>query len=145
MALLISIIRDNPQADRTAHQNLLRHLLLSPGYEDFLDAVIAQWSSINYKTARSVAFPPTAAELKERAVRRKELRAREDAAVKKAKGLIASRLFDFVMPNGKPLHDCTGGECMEAGGLFAKIGERVGKNNVVGHVLTVADIVQIAQ
>lgn len=143
LSLLIAVIKESPALDKAQHISSFRHLLLSSGYEDFMDVVIANWCSLQYSTARRAAFPPTKEELQAHAERVKEQRAREEEAVKKAKSLIASRLLDHVMPNGKLLRDCTGGECMEAGDMFAKIGKKVGKNNVVGDVLTAADIVKL--
>lgn len=144
LGLFISVIRDNPQADQSLHRRNLRGLLLSPGYEDFLDAVVDEWQRIKYSTAYRAALPPTTKEIKERSARRNEAAAREEGAVKRAKALIGGRLLDFVMPNGKPLRNCTGAECTQAGGFFSKIGKRVGPDSIVGDVLSEIDIAAMA-
>lgn len=51
-------------------------------------------------------------------------------------------LLDMILPNGKPLRDCTGTECAAFGGWFQVVGERVGKNKV-GDVLSEADLVEL--
>lgn len=44
---------------------------------------------------------------------------------------VAKKLtLSFVMPNDKPLGECTGTYCSEIGGVFALIGERVGTKKV---------------
>jgi hypothetical protein len=49
---------------------------------------------------------------------------------------IKARILDFVMPNNKPLRDCTGSEVAGFGRGFIKIAEKVGPDQRVGDVLT---------
>jgi hypothetical protein len=44
-------------------------------------------------------------------------------------------LLDLIMPNGKPLRLCTGQECTQFGGWYAKLGRRAGKKQI-GAVLS---------
>lgn len=143
LGLFISIIREAPKADQKAHRRALRGLLLSPGYEDFLDAVIDEWQRIKYSTALRAAVPPSTKEIKERVAQRKLAANREETAVEKAKALIGERMLNLVMPNGKPLRDCTGAECVAFGSYFTKIGQAVGPRRVVGKVLTADDLTRL--
>jgi hypothetical protein len=145
LGLFISIIREFPTADQTTHRRKLRNLLLSPGYEDFLDAVTDEWMRIKYSTAFRAAVPPSTKELRARAEVRKQEAAKANAAVAKAKALIGERLFNLMMPNGKPLHECTGAECVTFGGYFIKIGDAVGPREIVGKVMSASDITSLLQ
>lgn len=145
LGLLISLIKDTPKADQAKHMRKFRHLLMSPGYEEFLDAVVDEWLRIKFSTALRAATPPSVSELKERAAARKAAVIQERAAVEAAKALIGERMFVMVMPNGKPLHDCTGAECVTFGGHFTKIGKAVGPRARVGKVMTAASITALLQ
>jgi len=140
LSLFISVIRETPKGNQITHSRKLRNLLLSDGYEEFLDAVIDEWQRIKYTTALKAAVPPSTAEIKKRAAAKKALAEKEEAAVEKAKALIGERIFYTIMPNGKPLHECTGAECVKFGNHFAKIGKHVGPRRVVGKVMSAADI-----
>lgn len=163
LGLFIAVIQEDPKADQTVHRRRMRDLLLSPGYEDFQDAVIDEWMRIKYSTAFTAACPPTIKELTVRAerhqraefekqaaeraaareARRQEEQRKEDEEVVRVTALMASRMLDFIMPNGKPLRACTGAECAAAGGFFARIAERVGATQIVGAVLSEADLASI--
>lgn len=145
LGLFISIIRELPGGDQTTHRRKMRSLLLSPGYEDFLDAVMDEWMRIKYSTALRAAVPPSTKEIKARADKRKQEAAKVSAAVARAKALIGERLFNLVMPNGKPLSECTGAECVKFGGYFVTIGEAVGPRQIVGRVMTAGDITSLLQ
>lgn len=45
-------------------------------------------------------------------------------------------LLDLLMPNEKLLRDCTGAELERFGTGFQRIGQKTGKNNLVGSVLS---------
>ena len=145
LGLFISIIRQAPKSDQATHRRQLRGLLLSPGYEDFLDAVIDEWQRIKYSTAHRAAAPPTLKEIKSRAEVRKQEISRELVAVEKAKALIGERLFNMIMPNGKALRECTGAECVQFGGYFIKIGKAVGAKEIVGNVMASGDITSLLE
>lgn len=145
LSLLISLIKASPKTDQQKHMRKFRSLLLSPGYEEFLDAVIDEWLRIKFTTAQKAASPPTVAELKARAAERKAMAERERAAVEAAKSLIGERIFNMVMPNGKALFDCTGAECITFGGYFTKIGNAVGPRKRVGSVMNAAQITALLQ
>ena len=71
-----------------------------------------------------------------------ETRSREAATkaiVEDIKSKILGLSLSYLMPNGKPLAECTGNYCIGLGGNLAKIGRKVGKRRV-GDVLTDADL-----
>lgn len=143
LGLYISVIRQSPKSDQAAHRRKLRNLLLSEGYEDFLDAVMDEWMRIKYSTALRAAVPPSTKEIKARAEKRKQEASMERAAAEKAKALIGERLFNLIMPNGKPLNACTGAECVKFGGYFTKIGKAVGPRRVVGKVMSASQLTSL--
>jgi hypothetical protein len=145
LGLLISIIRATPKADATSHRRKLRNLLLSAGYEDFLDAVIDEWQRIKYSTAFRAAVPPSTKDIKAKADKRKLEAVKEQKATERAKVLIGERLFNLVMPNGRPLNECTGAECVKFGGYFTKIGKAVGPRQIVGQVMTASDLTSLLE
>lgn len=140
LGLLISLIKEKPTAFEPAHLGNFRKTLLLPGYEDFLEAVIAEWFSLRYNTAYRAAFPPSKDEIRERALKRRALQTAQESAVVSAKLLIGERMLYFIMPNGKRLSECTGAECVKFGGQFTKIGKAVGARKKVGSVLSAADL-----
>lgn len=52
-------------------------------------------------------------------------------------------LLDLLMPNGKPLRNCTGAEAATFGNRFKVVADRVGKTKLVGAVLNEADLQKI--
>jgi hypothetical protein len=143
LGLYIAVIKERPAASEGAHKAALKRLILQDGYDDFLEALIEEWLSIKYSTALRAAAPPSVNEIKHRAVKRREERQKLSAATESAKALIGARLLELIMPNGKPLSECTGAECVKFGGWYTKIGERVGPRRVVGKVLNADTITAI--
>lgn len=136
LGLYIAVIREAPAADERAHRAAFNNLILSDGYEDFLEALIDEWQGLRYTTALQAAKPPTISDIKTKAEKRKKAREQLASATEQAKWLIGQRLLDLVMPNGKQLRHCTGAECVRFGGLYTRIGERVGAAGLVGKVLS---------
>lgn len=135
VSLFISLIRENPADGIEVHKRKLRDLLLKDGYEDFLDAVIDEWQRIKYSTAYSAALPPTVAEVSKKQAAKREIKAKAQAdhtaATKAAKNAIGARLFNMLMPNGKPLNACTGAECTAFGSFYSRIGASLQPGEIV--------------
>jgi hypothetical protein len=131
LGLLIAFLREvgGTIDDEKHHERLFLNRINEDGYEDFRDAVVSEWFSIKYSTAFTAAHPPTAQQLLKRSKAAKKTTSQLKLA------LIAGFL-KLTMPNGKKLSDCTGKECIAFGGLFQKIGERVGPDKRIGDVLT---------
>lgn len=145
LALYVAIIRENPHIERPELRKHLRQLLLSPGFEEYLDWVIEEWERLNFKTAKAIATPTSTEELKKKAADRQRASAQEEAAVEKAKALIGERLLAMATPLGKPLRECTGAECVELGGYFMAIGNAVGATEIVGEKLTADAIAKLIE
>jgi len=54
-------------------------------------------------------------------------------------------LWDFLMPNGKPLHACTFGYALTAGGIFTRIGKMGKKTEIIGNKLKREQIEKISE
>lgn len=144
-SMISAIIKDNAAKSRTAQEEIFRKMILTDGYQDYFDAIIHLCFSLQYKYAYNAVFPPTMADLDIHAKRHREESAREDRAVDIAKSVIAARLLDCMMPNGKTLRQCTGAECIRVGGFFTKIGEKIGRDEIVGEAMTEADLQSLAK
>jgi hypothetical protein len=53
---------------------------------------------------------------------------------------VVGKVLDLVMPNNKPMRFCTGAEMAKFGGIYGQIAEKVGNANLVGMVLTEAEV-----
>lgn len=145
LGLYIAVIKENPKASESAQKAAFKRLVLSEGYEDFVEAIVREWQAIKYSTAARAAMPPGITEIKQAAAQRRKHRENEAVLVKTAKQLLGSRLFEMAMPNGKPLGDCTGAECIAFGGFYGAIGRKVGQDKIVRNVLTSDDLGAMAK
>lgn len=142
LALLIEVIRKNPRASEADHLTAFKRLIQTDGYEDYLNAALNRVFGIEYRTAYGAAVPPTRDESAKKASARHRLQQEAVDRASRAAALIATRILDFVMPNGVAMRDCTGTYLTKLGGAYVKIGARCGKR-VVGKVLTEADVVKL--
>lgn len=143
LSLLVALIRKNQKLSEDEHKKQFRNLLNQDGYIEFVDAVIDEWLRLNYGNAAREAMPPTVEEIKARAAERRRQNKQDESSVETAKAVIASRLLDFVMPNGKRLKDSTKAECLEAGGWLARIAAKVPPRKKVGEVLKEGDLAKL--
>jgi hypothetical protein len=63
-----------------------------------------------------------------------------EASVKMVRAVV---LLDLIMPNGKSLRACSGGECAGFEGWFKRITAKVGPKQIVGEVLDEAAVQKI--
>jgi hypothetical protein len=145
LGLYIAVIKEMPESSEHAHKLAFKRMVLSEGYEDFVAAIIQEWQAIKYSTALRAARPPGLAEIKAAAQKQQRRKAEETALVKTAKQVMGARLMEMVAPNGKPLGDCTGAECLAFGGFYGAIGRKVGAGQVVRDVLSGADLAGAAK
>lgn len=101
--------------------------------EELLEALIYEWLSIKYSTAYRIAVPPSREEV--RASRSDGVAQRERAVAAIKVRAIQMVLLDMVLPNGKPLRDCTGKDCAKAGGWLSKIAGAIKPTDKVGAAL----------
>jgi hypothetical protein len=129
--LVIDVIRNNPSATRTEQFEKFR-ALLGDSPDEYQRAV--DWyffvNMQSYLTGtRSNTHDP---------VQRKNVQAASRAVVENIKAQIM--MLDLMMPNGKPMRDCTGSDMATFGNRFQKIAERVGKKAKVGDILAEEDV-----
>ena len=65
-----------------------------------------------------------------------ELAERHDAAARARKEAEQILLLALPMPNGKMFGQCTGAECSQFGGFYAKVAELISAKQIVGDVFT---------
>lgn len=147
LALLISVIREigGTSNNSSRHMSEFKRLLQDDNYEDFRDAVVDEWIRIKYSTALGAAHLPDVKELKRRHDEQIKRRTEARESIKNLKMQIVGKALELVMPNGKALAQCTGGECLRFGGWLARVGEVVGPNRLVGDVLGEKDLVKMVQ
>lgn len=132
--LLKRVIDDNPGADRPALFALFKEALQDD--DEYIAAIVEYWFANNYNSiihtplsrpTNAATYERTVADIKEQ-------------LGKKIKESAAIALLDMVMPNGKTLADCTGGECMtlrrNIGGWLLRVARRVKTDETVGSTLT---------
>jgi hypothetical protein len=144
--LLTSIIKDHPNKDKMDTYPIFKEKMLEN--KMYLNDGIQFIFGMLYSTAYSAAFPATTAELIDRAkirqVKLDEAEQEFERLKSTAKSIIARRLLDLITANGKPLRECTGAECKQLGGFYARVGEEVGASNIVGDNISEEEISQIA-
>lgn len=126
--LLKRLIDENPNSSK---EDLLKKFS-DKVTKNHLDAIIEYWFANNYNSLTERKAPAPSREQKRAIVeqRKSEIKARAVNMV----------FLDLVLPNGKPLRDCTGKDCAKAGGLFAKIANKIKPNEIVGKVLSETEV-----
>lgn len=125
--LLKRLIDRNPHADEDRLYELWNNKVLAS--EDILDTVLRYTFANAYRSFSGLT---------------PEERARRSAALaaerEKVKATIQARLLDIVLPNGKKLRDCTFGYCRELGGGLSRIGAKGKPGQIVGKLLSEAEV-----
>jgi hypothetical protein len=102
---------------------------------DYLDAIVEYWFANNYRsTVRRPTAPISPKTSAAHAARVDKIK----AAIKvKATRMV---LLEMILPNGKTLAASTGRDCSKAGGWLAKIAKSIKPADVVGVVLSEAEV-----
>jgi hypothetical protein len=129
---LIELIRNKPKLSEARHKAEFWKTIRDD--EEYLEALIYEWLSIKYSTAQRIALPPTREQLDAARTERERLRKAAEEAIKANAARMI--LLDIILPNGKPLRDCTGKECAKVGGWLTKIAAKVKPHQKVGAVLS---------
>jgi hypothetical protein len=127
---LKKLIDSNPTSDQLELLNEFEKIARSD--DGYLSVIIEYWFTNNFRslTTHSVVD----------AKRQRAKLAKASAHLtKKIKEKVEIELLKLIMPNGKPLAQCTGLECVKFGGWLSNIGKRVGAKNV-GDVLTESEL-----
>ena len=139
--LIAAVIKENHRKTKATQQAVFKSTMLSPGYEEYVDAALGLVFALLYTRAQTTAYRPTREELEQSASERRQERAEVDRTVAAVTGMIlGGRPWDYIMPNGKALGDCTGAECRDIGGFFEYIGLEVPANELVRHRMTENEI-----
>jgi hypothetical protein len=137
--LLIRLMRANPDAGEQALAVILRESVLGDESDYLLPILL-------YFVRNTVS-----ALNRERAAEERKSHQHDedpDPKIAEAKAKIMARIkaeaekitLDLVMPNGKPLRDCTGEDCSHLGGWGRRLAVRVGPFKTVGEVLSETDV-----
>lgn len=141
--LLKGLIEKHPRLS----QDRLLILLKEAATEDHVESMIEYWFANNYRSLISeITRPPPAT--------REDLDAKQaledshiSAAVTAMKDRIREEaqvmLLDMVLPNGKRLRECTFGYVAKLGGCLARIGAKGKTNQMVGKVLSEAQVAKL--
>jgi hypothetical protein len=132
-------MRANPDAGEQVLAVLLREKVLGDEPDYLLPILL-------YFVRNTVAALNRERAAEERKNRDAERERDEELEIVKAK--IIARIkaeaekitLDLLMPNGKPLRDCTGDDCAHFGGWYRRLATRVGPLQTVGGVLSEDDV-----
>lgn len=94
--------------------------------------------------SRYLRQPSTASQVIAAKERRQTIVAVKQKIVAKVERKARMLLLEMILPNGKLLRDCTGKECAalakKMGGWLAKVAEKVKPSQIIGEVLSEADV-----
>jgi hypothetical protein len=129
-ALLEALVAEHPDLSHSRLLKLFRERLQEPDGEDYIDVIVEYWFTNNIRSIRPAMSDEQRAE-------RKNARKRTVAALAtKVKAKIEARakivLLDMLMPNGKPLRDCSKADCKLSGGWLTRLADRMRPNELVG-------------
>jgi hypothetical protein len=131
--IIQKVIRDNPGAGEKNHQKMFMDEIRDD--HDQLMATAAYYFDLNYKY---LTRPPrTRASNAEARERRKKTVASATSHIKqRIKDEAKLLLMDLLMPNNKPLGDCTGADCKRFDGWLAKLAAVVPAKKTVRETLS---------
>jgi hypothetical protein len=142
--LLREILDAHPGSDRKGIFRLFRDRLDADDGQEYIETIVEYWFANNYYSLIGNKPAPQA--------KRREVAAQVEQATEVIAGRVRAKikeqakimLLKMKLPNGKPLSECTGSECVQMGsrigGWLAEIGRRVKPNQKVGEVMTEADL-----
>jgi hypothetical protein len=148
MELLVQIERNNPSFSKDDLQDEFVHQLSMPRNQSLAEAAFQTVFSLNFGKlhTKRVKKSPT-----ERAA----ARAKMDSVIKSArdtmtKYVVEVGFWDYPMPNGKRLHECTVKEAKalkpKIGGLLNVIDNLRGKpNDIIGEIYTKTQLKKLAK
>jgi len=139
--LLREIIEDDPDGDEAAWREAFIKKIV-----DELDGIDLEGTytgaCVKYTLDNAIlALAPTRKK-SSKLVQKETMKEAIDKAQTKAQAIL---LLHLVMPNGKPLGQCTGADCKRFGGWYAKLGKLVPKGKTVAEVLSESKVRQLWQ
>lgn len=135
--LLKELVDENPTLGRSALLAAFAREVTKPDADDYLETIIEYWFANNY---HSLLCGDDGTREKKAPSRKERLEATKESLIAGIERRAKILLLDMVLPNGKPVRDCTGGDCRTlgaaVGGWLGAVADRVGPEQVVGEVLT---------
>jgi hypothetical protein len=148
MELLVQIERNNPSFSKDDLQDEFVHQMSMPRNQSLAEAAFQTVFSLNFGKLHSKRVAKSPAE-------RAAARAKIDAVIESArdsmtKYVVEVGFWDYPMPNGKRLHECTVKEAKmlkpKIGGLLNIIDNLRGKpTDVIGDIYTKAELKRLAK
>lgn len=138
--ILARIIEENPKASRGVILMKVSEELLQPHNAEMIDVVIEYWFSNNY--ASLLATRSTSSEnIQQRREKRSEsIRSAKQKISKGIDAIVKIRLLEMIMPNGKPLKECTFAECAEFGNWATRLSAKGNPHEKIGVILNEEDV-----
>ena len=123
------VLAANPGVDRGKSFELFLARVEEEDGENYAPASAKYALAVYFHTNhyRYIVQPTT---FEQRSRERAAKKAAESARVEETKAALKESLLDWVMPNGKPLGDCTGVYCAQRGGWLAKVGAKAGSKKI---------------
>lgn len=130
--LLKRLAEDNPSwSKERLFQAFVDQVMGNKGY---LDTIVEYWFANNF---HSLLERPSNANERARSSRVEGIKANLAEHITRHAEML---LLEMQMPNGKPLRDCTGAECLKlssaVGGWLLRVSKRIGSDQTVGSALT---------
>jgi hypothetical protein len=149
MELLVQLEQQNPRLGRDGLLEEYREQMFDPSNRDLLISAIETSFSLNYgKLHSSKKTRKTGAELVAHKAKLEQITEKaRDSVIKYA---VEVGFWDYPMPNGKRLHECTVKEAKtlkpKIGGLLNIIDNLRGKpTDVIGNIYTKAELKSLAK
>lgn len=99
--------------------------------DDFISSIVKSWFKETYQSLSDIA--KQRAKHIERPERKQQIAQIKEVIKARATQIV---LLEMIMPNGKPLADCTGQECAKAGGWLCRVAMKIGPDERVGDALS---------
>jgi hypothetical protein len=130
--ILRRLVEDNPHAGIDELFAKFRKVL-AKAEDEMQETVDRYYFDNNVRSLQAIVDPKAGARKAASRERAAELRKRVEENITTAIQQKAERiLLDSIMPNEKPLRDCTGLECRQMGGWLAGIGAKLKSEQRVG-------------
>jgi hypothetical protein len=137
--LLLNLLRNHPEEERSELEKLYLakakggNFRARPANEALIDEALLRVFDNDFGRLQTPARPQ----------RRKAVPLSDEDIAAAEQRFAKIILLDMVMPNGKKMRDCTGGEMTQFGGWYIKVGERVGIDGIVGNELNEKQVARI--
>ena len=137
-SILKTIIDANPKADAQAIYRLFWAAIEDD--KELLQDITGYWLDHNLQSLMREAEPPTRRRTKSPVATPSSTKLQD-----RIEHEVRIALLDLMMPNGKPLRDCTGNDCQNFNGWTSELSKRVPANNTVGSTLSEAEVYELWQ